>query len=267
MSPRARYDAVVVGAGPNGLAAAITLARAGRSVVVYEARDTVGGGCRTQTLTLPGFRHDVCSAIHPLALASPFFRALPLADFGLEWMQPDIPLAHPLPGGRAALLDRAFTALGATLGKDDARAWRRLFEPLVAHEPLLIEQILAPLRPRFQATHPAASRAFARFALLGVRSAHSLAEHRFHGEAARALFGGMAAHAIRPLDRSLTAAVGLLLGLTAHAVGWPIPRGGSQAIADALAGYLLQLGGEIETDTAIEALDQHPPARAVLCDV
>jgi phytoene dehydrogenase-like protein len=255
------HDAIVVGSGPNGLAAAVTLARAGRSVLVLEAAETIGGGCRTRELTLPGFRHDVCSAFHPLASTSPFFRDLPLAEHGLELVHPPAPLAHPLDGGTAAVLERSVDGTAAGLG-DDGAAWRRLYEPLVAHADTLVAETLAPIRPFTR--HPVV---LSRFGLLAVRSATGLARKRFQGEHARGLFAGIAAHSILPLERSPTASFGLLLGMMAHAANWPVARGGSQAIADALGSYLTSLGGEIRTSTPVDSVDDLPAAGAVLLDV
>jgi phytoene dehydrogenase-like protein len=253
-------DAIVVGSGPNGLAAAIALARAGRAVLVLEAAETVGGGARTAELTLPGFRHDVCSAIHPLAIGSPFFRTLPLEEHGLEWIQPPASLAHPFDDGSAALLERSVEATGATLAPDEA-AYARLMGPLVEAADPLLGELLGPLRlPR----HPLL---LARFGLNALLPAESLARRAFRGERARGLFAGLAAHSMLPLTRSPSAAFGLMLGVLGHAVGWPVPKGGSQAIADALASYLQSLGGEIECGRPVESLAELPPARAVLLDV
>lgn len=265
-SSAASYDAVVVGSGPNGLAAAITLARAGRSVIVFEARATVGGGARTAELTLPGFRHDVCSAIHPLGVGSPFFRSLPMARFGLEWIHPSVPLAHPLDDGTAAMLARSVAATAETLG-DDAAAYQRLMMPLARNWEMLADGILGPLRLMHQALHPSESLRLARFGLDAIRSARGLAERRFTGERARALLAGMSAHSMLPLEQPPSAAFGLVLGIAGHAVGWPFPRGGSQAIADALTAYLRSLGGEIVTGAPIDTLDALPPAKAILCDI
>jgi phytoene dehydrogenase-like protein len=252
-------DAVVVGAGPNGLAAAIVLARAGRSVLVLEAAATVGGGTRTAESTLPGFRHDVCSAIHPLGLASPFFATVPLERHGLEWIHPPAALAHPFDDGTAAVLERSLATTAAALGPD-ADAWRRLLGPFVRDAERLLPGVLAPLRwPR----HPLG---LARFGVTAVRSAEGVAR-RFRGRDARALFAGLAAHSMLPLSRRPSAAFGLVLGVLGHAVGWPFPRGGSQAIADALAAHLRSLGGEISCGREVRSLAELPPARTVLLDV
>jgi phytoene dehydrogenase-like protein len=261
---RDRYDAVVVGSGPNGLAAAITLARAGRSVLVLEAKETVGGGTRSAELTLPGFVHDVCSAVHPLAVGSPFFKSLPLERFGLDWIHPPASVAHPLDDGTAVIVQRSIEATSETLGVD-ATAYRRLMKPLVADWDHLAREFLGPLRfPR----HPIT---LARFAPLALLPAATLAKIVFRGERARALFAGMACHSIMPLEQITTAAFGLMLNITAHAVGWPIPKGGSQSIANALAANLKSLGGEIVTGCEVKCLDQLPPQnaphQAVLLDV
>lgn len=266
LSTHTTYDAVVVGAGPNGLAAAITMAQAGHSVIVYEAADKVGGGSRTSELTLPGFLHDVCSAIHPLGIGSPFFRTLPLEQYGVEWIHPPAPLAHPLPDGSAVILERSIAATGENLG-DDAEAWQRLFGPICSHWDAIAEGILAPFRPLYQARHPFTSLDMARFGLSAIQSARGLAERKFQGARARAIFAGMAAHSMLPLEQPLSAAAGLVLGSLAHAVGWPIPKGGSQTIVDALAAYLRSLGGEIVTGAEIKCLDELPSAHAVFCDV
>jgi phytoene dehydrogenase-like protein len=260
MAARSRYDAVVVGAGPNGLAAAITLAQAGRSVVVYEARETIGGGCRSAELTLPGFVHDVCSAIHPLGAASPFFRTLPLEQHGLEWVHSPAPLAHPFDDGTAAVLERSVEATAAALG-EDGDAYRGLFNPLLRDWELITEIFLGPLRPTIQVL------GLSGFVLRAVRSASGLAQSTFTTARARALLAGISAHAMLPLDQVPSASFGLMLALAGHAVGWPMPRGGSQRLADALASYLRSLGGEIRTGEEVRTLDHLPPARAILCDV
>jgi phytoene dehydrogenase-like protein len=252
--------AVVVGAGPNGLSGAIALAQAGLQVEVRERADRLGGGARSEELTLPGFVHDVCSAVHPFALVSPFFRSLPLAEHGLEWVQPMFPLAHPLDDGTAVVLDRSIAATAAGLGADEGR-YRALFEPLVESwpllEPLLLGRLLRPPR------HPLAA---SRFGLRALRSARGLAEGTFQGERARALFAGLSAHAIVPLEHTGTAAVGLALALAGHVSGWPIPRGGAQQIADALASVLRAHGGEVRLATHVGSLDELGDA-TVLCDV
>ena len=258
----ARYDAIVVGAGPNGLAAAITLAQAGRSVIVFEAQEVIGGGSRTKELTLPGFQHDVCSAIHPLGLSSPFFRSLPLEQYGLEWIQPSAPLAHPLDDGPAIVLERSIEATGETLGID-AKAYRRLMTPLVEHWHVLGETLLGPLRGQMFA-HPFL---MASFGLKAIQPARSFAERSFKGERARAIFAGMAAHSLLALEQPLSAAFGIMLGTIGHAVGWPLPRGGSQSIVDALAAYLRSLGGEIVTGVEIKSIKDLPPAEAVLFNI
>lgn len=257
------YDAVIIGAGPNGLAAAITLAQAGRSVIVFEAQDTIGGGVRTEELTLPGFLHDVCSAIHPLAAASPFFRTLPLEQYGLEWVHPTVPLAHPLDDGTALLLERSISATCQMLGRD-GRTYEQLMTPLVAQWEMLIDAVLGPLR-----WQPLLRNAFALapFGIAALSSAQLFAHWRFRGARARALFAGLCAHAQIPLNQSISAAAGLMLGIAGHACGWPFPRGGAQRLTDALAAYLQSLGGKIVTGTEIKSLEELPPARMIFCDI
>jgi len=249
-----------VGSGPNGLAAAIALARAGRSVLVLEAEQSIGGGMRSEELTLPGFVHDVCSTAHPLVPGSPFLSELPLGEHGLELVQPPAPLAHPLDDGSSVVLERSVEATAAALGPD-ASSYRGLFEPLVADAARLLPGVLGPLQPP---RHPLS---LARFGVSALRSAQGLAGRRFDGERARALLAGCAAHSMLSLRESPSAAFGLVLALLGHVVGWPVARGGSQRIADALAAHLLSLGGEVETGRRVRSLDELPPARAVLLDL
>jgi phytoene dehydrogenase-like protein len=254
-------DAIVVGAGPNGLAAAITLARAGRSVLLIEATATVGGGTRSAELTLPGFVHDFCSAIHPLGVASPFFQGLPLREHGLEWVFPDAAAAHPFDDGPAVILQRSVEATAQGLGSD-AAAYREAVSPLVEAADRLLPELLAPLWP--PPRHPLL---MARFGWKALASARGTALNLFHGERARGFFAGLAAHSVLPLESLFTASFGYLFSLLGHTCGWPVARGGSQKIADALASYLSSLGGEIVTGRRVTSLDDLPPARAVLLDL
>ena len=253
------YDVVVVGSGPNGLAAGIVAARHGLSVVVIEAHDTIGGGTRTAELTLPGFRHDVCSAVHPMGRASPFFRQLPLHEFGLEWITPPAAAAHPLDGGDAALLGNSLEETVERLGSD-GRAYARWIGPIVRQWSELEADILGPIG------FPAHPFAYARFGLEALLPATLFAKLAFSSEKARALFAGNAAHSILPLSRLGSAAVGVVLCAVAHRFGWPIPRGGSQAIAEALGGCLRSLGGKIVTGHPVETHRELPTARLVLFD-
>ena len=254
------YDAVVVGSGPNGLSAAIVLARAGLSVLVLEAHETIGGGARTEELTLPGFKHDICSAIHPMGVMSPFFKTLPLAEHGLVWLDSPYPITHPLDDGSAAVLELSVDKTAARLG-GDGDAYRRLMQPFASNAAALFDEILRPLR--LLPHHPFL---LARFGLDGVRSALSLAK-RFRGDAARALFGGCAAHSFLPLDGAGSASFGLVLAIAGHAIGWPCAKGGSGAIIEALASYFRSLGGTIKTATPVRSMGDVPSSRAVLFDV
>lgn len=254
------HDALVIGSGPNGLAAAITAAKAGLSVKVYEAASTVGGGASSEELTLPGFIHDRCSAVHPLAVASPFFRSLPLADYGLQWIFPPAYLAHPLEDGRSIVAERDFQTLQNQLF-GDADAYERLLRPYIENEGQFFSDVLAPLGlPR----HPLL---MARFAANAVLSAETLVSRHFRGGPAKALIAGLAAHSFLPLDASLSSAVALVLAVAGHAGGWPIPRGGSQEISNALASCLRGLKGEIELGTPVNRVDELPPARLLFFDV
>jgi len=257
--------AAIVGAGPNGLSAAITLARAGVAVTVFEAEATVGGAVRTAELTLPGFRHDVGSSVYPLGVASPFFRELPLEPFGLRWIEPAAAMAHPLDDGSAVMLEHSVEATAAGLGVDRA-AWRRLMQSLVDRWPELCSEVLGPVLhlPR----HPLL---LARFGVSAMLPATALARLLFRGERARALFAGCAAHSARPLESVASSAVGLVLAAAGQAnsgaAGWPIVEGGAQALSDALAAYLVSLGGAIRTGVRIRDLREVGEADAILCDV
>ena len=259
MSRRTERDAIVVGAGPNGLSAAVALAREGLDVLVMEGAAEPGGGARTAELTLPGFKHDMCSAVHPLAAASPFLASLPLHEHGLEWIETPLACAHPMADRPAALLTLDPQSTAAGLGKDGT-AWSQLVDPLLESWPDLLPELLGPLQwPR----HPGA---MARFGLLGLRPAASLAR-RFRDDGTRALWAGLCAHSFLPLEQSPSAAFGLVLALMGHASGWPIARGGSGKITEALASLLVTMGGEIRTGSRVERLEELPPARALLLDV
>ncbi|MFD9544103.1 phytoene desaturase family protein [Streptomyces sp. NPDC060022] len=254
-------DAVVVGAGPNGLTAAAELARRGFAVEVFEAAETVGGGARTEELTLPGFRHDPCSAVHPLGIGSPAFDAMPLARHGLEWLQPQLALAHPFPDGSAAVLTRSVGESAMSLGPEDAGAYRRLVAPYTGHWDTLAADFL---RTPWDGL-PRDPYRWARFGLDAIQPA-TLLSRRFKGARARGLIAGLAAHAIAPTSGIATSGVALMFALAAHEKGWPVPRGGSQAISDALASYLREQGGAIRTGIEVKRLDELPPARAYIFD-
>ncbi len=252
-------DAIVIGSGPNGLSAAITLARAGRSVIVYEAQSDLGGSCKSEALTLPGFVHDVCSAVHPMGVASPFFGSLPLRDFGLEWIEPAAMIAHPFDDGPAAIAERSLADTAAAFGSDET-TYRRIVGSVVEDWPKLEPSILAP--PRFPA-HPIAA---AFFGWKALKPATRLAR-AFAGVRARGFLAGLAAHGMVPLDQPPSGAIALVLGALAHARGWPFPKGGAQQLSNALAGYFRSLGGEIVTGTPIARIDDLPPAKTILCDL
>jgi phytoene dehydrogenase-like protein len=261
MANKVSYDAVIVGAGPNGLAAAIRLAQEKLSVLVIEANETIGGGARSAELTLPGFTHDVCSAVHPLAAGSPFFRKLPLERYGLHWLQPEFPVAHPLDHGNVAVLQRSVGQTAATL-ESDQRAYNHLISPLVEQAENLMAEFLKPLLhvPK----HPVH---LGRFGIHALQSAAGLINKEFACARARALFAGLAAHSFLALEKVPSAAFGLVLGMLGHAIGWPFPRGGSQRVSDALAAEVRYLGGEIQTGHRVGHLDELPLARATLFDL
>lgn len=253
------FDAVVVGSGPNGLAAAIYLQQNGLSVLLLEAKAEIGGGLRSAELTLPGYTHDICSAIHPLAVASPFFGSLPLAEHGLEYIYPEIDAAHPFDDGTAAVLKRSVNETAALLGADE-QAYLRLLGPVVKDWPKIAPDVLGPLHfPK----HPLA---MARFGLPALTSAEHLAK-RFNTAHAKGFFAGMAAHAMQPLTNLTTSAIALVLLANAHLKGWPIAKGGSNRIANALASYFISIGGKIETGFEVRSLEQLPSSRAVLFDI
>jgi phytoene dehydrogenase-like protein len=253
------FDAIIVGSGPNGFSAAITLQKAGLSVLIVEAKPTIGGGMRTAELTLPGFKHDICSAIHPMAMGSPFFANLPLHEHGLEFVHAPLPAAHPFDNGKAAILSRSIQETAASLGID-GQAYFDLIEPLVKSWPKIVDDTLGPLGiPK----HPLL---LAQFGLKAMQPSSWIAK-RFATEEAKGLWGGMTAHSIQPLTNYSSAAIGMVLSAVGHLYGWPIPKGGSQSIADALASYFISLGGKIETNFLVKSLDQLPSSDAVLFDV
>ncbi|WP_460925049.1 phytoene desaturase family protein [Pontibacter brevis] len=254
------FDAVVVGSGPNGLAAAVTMQEAGLSVLLLEAKATIGGGLRSAELTLPGFVHDICSAIHPLAAESPYFKTLPLAAHGLEYVTPPVSAAHPFDNGTAATLRSSIEETARLLGRDE-NSYQKLIRPLVRDWPDIAKTALGPLRIP---SHPVA---MGQFGLNALQSAVFLANFRFKTTEARGLWAGMAAHSIQPLTNTATSAIGLVLMAMGHIKGWPLPKGGSQAIAKALASYFESLGGKVETNFPVSSLKQLPSAHAVLFDV
>ena len=254
-------SACVIGAGPNGLAAAIVLAQAGLSVDVYEAQPIAGGGARTMELTLPGFQHDFGSAVHPLGIGSPFFSSLPLHTYGLEWIQPRAAAAHPLDDGSAVTLEHSLDDAALELGSDGA-AWRRLFEPFAARWKAFTEDALQPIQPLPR--HPFL---LAKFGLAAIHSARALANSKFRKARSMALFAGIAAHSVLSLDAPFSSAAALMLGTAAHAVGWPIPKGGAGSITRALCGYLGQFGIEVQNSRPVDSLAALPKCDLTLCDV
>ena len=253
--------ACVIGAGPNGLASAIVLAQNGLQVDVLEAEPQAGGAARTLELTLPGFLHDFGSAVHPLAAGSPFFSSLPLETYGLEWIHSPAPLAHPLDDGTAVVLERDFASMEFALGSD-GKVWRRLIEPFAKNWQILSREVLRPVR--LLTSHPLL---LARFGMVAFPPATLVSRVLFRGERARALFAGLAAHSFLSLHEPLSAAFGVLLGAAAHAVGWPIPRGGAQAITNALCARLSRLGGKLQTGTRVESLSSLAEYDVVMCDI
>jgi phytoene dehydrogenase-like protein len=260
MKPEKReYDAIVVGSGPNGLAAGILMQQNGLSVLLMEGKETIGGGMRSAELTLPGYLHDICSAVHPLAVSSPFFETLPLAEHGLEFIYPDIAAAHPFDDRSAAILKNSIEETASQFGTDK-KAYIDLIQPVVSDWSLIAPDALGPLHiPK----HPIA---MAAFGLKALRSASSIAG-KFKTEQAKGLFAGMAAHCMQPLTNLGSAATALVLMSAAHLKGWPLPKGGSQQIANSLASYFISLGGKIETNTYITSLEQLPSSNAVLFDM
>ena len=254
------FDAVVVGSGPNGLAAAITMQQQGLAVLLIEGKESIGGGLRTAEITLPGFMHDICSAIHPTAIASPYLKTLPLQSHGLEYIFPDIAAAHPFDDGTAGVLNRSLEKTAQSLGIDE-QAYLKLFRPILKDWDGLIKDIMAPLHI------PANPFAMAGFGLKALLPAVTLANNTFKTTPARGLWAGMAAHSIQPLTNISTSAIGLVLMAAGHKMGWPIPKGGSVTIANALASYFTSLGGEIQTNFMVSSLSQLPSCHAVLFDL
>lgn len=254
------FDAVVVGSGPNGLAAAIALQQAGLRVKIIEAKSTPGGGMRSLPLTLPGFTHDVCSAVHPLAVYSPFFKTLPLQNYGLEWIYPKLALAHPFPDGKAAILENSITNSAQSL-ENDAQAYINFMKPLTKMWDNIAPEILGPLK------FPSHPFDLARFGFYAMSSATGLAKRKFRYKYAKGLFAGLSAHSIRPLECTMTSAIGLVLAIVGHKIGWPFPKGGTQCLSDSLVSYFISMGGEIETDHLVKSYKELQFARIKLLDL
>ena len=254
------YDAIIIGSGPNGLSAAITIAREGYSVLVIEGAKVIGGGVRSDYITEPEFKHDICSAFYPLGMNSPFFKSLNLESHGLQWINPTAPVGHPLDNGESVILQRSVNETANSLGID-GKSYKKLFNPLVENWPYLIEDILGPLRfPK----HPFKT---AKFGLIGARSALGLIKSKFKSERTKSLFTGIAAHATQPLNLPFTAGIGLALNIAGHYSGWPIAKFGSQSISNALEKCLLEYGGEIETNNFVTSLKELPKTKIILCDI
>ncbi len=253
------YDAIIIGSGPNGLASAIALVQHGLNVLVLEASETIGGGTRTQELTLPGFHHDVCSAVHPLGFLSPFLKTLPLQDFGLDWLYPEVSAAHPLENEPAVLLKKSIKETCENLGVDQV-AWRQLFEGFVENGEDLLEDVLSPLK------FPKNPLQFVKFGLKAIPSSISLVNSHFKEDRTKALFSGLAAHSVLPLDFNFSSAIALVLGVSAHMVDWPVAKGGSENITKAMAAYFQSLGGTIQTSFKVSKLIELPAARAYVFD-
>ncbi len=256
-----KFDAVVVGSGPNGLAAAIALQQQGLSVKILEAKATPGGGMRSMPLTLPGFVHDVCSAVHPMGIYSPFFNSLPLQAHGLEWVQPALALAHPFADGEAATLSTSLEETAASLRQDE-KAYLKFMEPLVKNWENIGPDLLGPLN--LLPKHPFD---LARFGLHALQSATGLTQRRFKAKYAKGLFAGLAAHSVRPLEHSITSAIGLVLAVVGHKYNWPFPKGGTQRLADSLVSYFKSIGGEIETDHTVTSYKELDFASIKLFDI
>ena len=259
-SQLSNYDAFVIGSGPNGLSAAIALAQQGLKVKIYESKETIGGGTRTLELTEPGFYHDICSAVHPTAVSSPFFSSLPLSDYGLEWIHPDFPIAHPLEDKESVIVERSLELTLERLGAD-SKSYRNLFKDFIDSWEYLSKDLFGSLRiPQYPL-------AMMRFGWYGMFSSKLLSNSFFKLARTKAYFTGLAAHSIIPLENAFTASFGLILGTTVHSVGWPIAKGGSHSITKTLANYFESLGGEIETNTHIESLDDFPTNKPILFDL
>jgi phytoene dehydrogenase-like protein len=257
------YDAVIIGSGPNGVAAAIVLAQKGLKVVLLEARETIGGGCRSAELTLPGFTHDICSSIHPLGLGSPFFRQLDLEKFGLKWVAPDGAYAHPLDGGRAGVVYRSIEKTAETLGRD-GKSYIELMKSINPDWDKVCESALDPLNLFKMFRHPFA---LGFFGLKAMMPAQMMIDTYFQDDIARGLLAGVCAHAELPFTAFASASFGLVLGATAHILGWPMPAGGAQRLIDALVAKFESLGGEVVTSCPVNSLDDLPQSRFTLCDI